>query len=72
MSDASESWSLPPLVYNPERPERRESWASRLEAAVTAWPVAVRARFGDSRVTRLVARINALENQHRNMDESAL
>jgi len=70
MSDCSKSWSLPPLVYNPERAERRESWADRLEAIVTAWPVAVRARFGDPRVTRLVARINALENQHRNMDES--
>ena len=70
MSDGSKSWSLPPLVYNPERAERRESWADRLEAIVTAWPVAVRARFGDPRVTRLVARINALENQHRNMDES--
>lgn len=72
MSDASESWSLPPLVYNPERPERRESWADRLEAAVTAWPVAVRARFGDPRVTRLVARVNELEDRHHNMDESAL
>ena len=47
MSSAGESWSLPPLVHNPERPERREGWADRLEAAVTAWPVAVRARFGD-------------------------
>jgi preprotein translocase subunit SecA len=72
MSDVSGSWTLPPLAYHPERPERREGWADRLEATVTAWPVAVRARLGDPRVTRLVASINALEDQHRNMDERAL
>jgi preprotein translocase subunit SecA len=72
MSDASHSWSLPPLVYHPERPERRETWSDRLEAAITAWPVAMRARFGDPRVTRLVASSNALEEQFRNMDDSAL
>ena len=72
MSSAGESWSLPPLVYHPERPERREDWVDRLEAVVTAWPVVVRARLGDPRVTRLVASINALEDQYRNLDESAM
>ena len=62
MSSAGQSWSLPPLVYHPERPERREDWVDHLEAAVTAWPVVVRARLGDPRVTRLVARVNALED----------
>jgi preprotein translocase subunit SecA len=72
MSSAGQSWSLPPLVYHPERQERREDWLDHLEAAVTAWPVAVRARLGDPRVTRLVAGINALEDQYRNLDESAM
>jgi preprotein translocase subunit SecA len=72
MSSAGESWSLPPLVYHPERPERREDWIDNLEMAVTAWPVVVRARLGDPRVTRLVAGINALEDQYRNLDEIAM
>jgi preprotein translocase subunit SecA len=72
MSSSSESWSLPPLVHHPERPERRDGWLDHLEAAVTAWPMAMRARFGDPRVTRLVARINALEETFRSMDERAL
>jgi preprotein translocase subunit SecA len=72
MSSAGESWSLPPLVHYPERPERRDGWLDRLEAAVTAWPMALRGRLGDPRVTRLVAKINALEVKYQNMDERAL
>ena len=72
MSSPGATWSLPPLVAYPERRERHDGWADRLEAQVTAWPMALWPRLVRGRELRFVARVNRLEQHFASIDAEGI
>jgi preprotein translocase subunit SecA len=72
MSSSGFSWTLPPLVAYPEQRERPDSWTDRLEAQLTAWPMALWPRMVRGREMRFVASVNRLEQSFGSMDTAAL
>ncbi len=72
MSDHSSISALPALVLYPERSERRETWADRLETLLTSWPMSVWPRIRQARTAGFVGAVNRQEAGLRAMDDGEL